>query len=359
MINKSGSQKIITIDILRCFAAMGVFYLHNHSGGTLAKYTGLSFFGYTDVFGFFYAVPLFFLISGYCIHASNIKYIKAKQPLPLKEYYIRRVLRIYPPYFVALILSIAVNFVTNTKYSLTTYDFFVHLFSLQGFTVTYFNSINLVLWTISVELAFYAIYPLFYYIRLKFNLNYALIFTLMVSCLSIAWFYSKGNITLPERYCVFNLWFAWCCGAFLADKKALNPDDLKRPAYLFLYLIIFIAVVCLYFFTNGSGIIFGVFNILFWTVPMTYLLSKEDWFRRKKKSWVIRIAAAIGLSSYSLYLMHEPLIAIKNFMVHKYFPTWLQPVGVVVGIFIIPVITWYSYYYIERPFMPKKRIENP
>src|SRR5471030_2356960 len=103
---KNGSQKIIAIDILRCLAAMSVFYYHNHSGGTLAKYTRLSFFTYTDALVATYAVPLFFLISGYCIHVSNIKYIKAKSSLPLKEYYTRRFLRIYPPYFVALLLAL-------------------------------------------------------------------------------------------------------------------------------------------------------------------------------------------------------------------------------------------------------------
>jgi len=355
---KSGSQKIIAIDILRCVAAMSVFYYHNHSGGTLAKYTGLSIFKLTDVLGAMYAVPLFFLISGYCIHVSNIKYIKAKTSLPLKEYYKRRFLRIYPPYFVALLLALSVNYLTVPNYKASGSDLLVHLFSLQGFTTPYFNSINIVLWTISTELAFYAIYPLFYYIRFKYTLNYALIFTLAVSGLSVAYFTIYG-FTLPQRFFVFNLWFAWCCGAFLADKKALNADDLKQPVYKFLYLGIFIACICLNFIPNNLGIIYDQSKILFWTAPMLFILSREDWLRERKNSWVIKIAAAIGLSSYSLYLMHEPLIALKNFLVHKYFPTWFQPVGVVVGIFIIPVITWYSYYYIEKPFIPKKRIENP
>lgn len=199
MADKPGSQKIIAIDILRCVAAISVFWYHNQLGGVLAKYTGLSLFKLTYALGAIYAVPLFFLISGYCIHASNIKYIKANRSLPLIEYYKRRFLRIYPPYFVALL-----------------------------------------------------------------------------------------------------------------------------------------------------------FNVLIWTAPMLFLLSREDWLRKRKNLWVIKIATAIGLSSYSLYLMHEPLIALKNFTVHKYFPNKFQPAGVLTGIFIIPVMTWFSYYYIEKPFISKK-----
>src|SRR5476649_1859072 len=98
MTDKTSPQKVIAIDILRALAALGVFYYHNHSGDMLAKYSGLSWLRYTDAFGATYAVPLFFLISGYCIHWSNIKYLKAKRSLPLKEYYVRRFLRIYPAY---------------------------------------------------------------------------------------------------------------------------------------------------------------------------------------------------------------------------------------------------------------------
>ena len=152
------------------------------------------------------------------------------------EYYRHRFLRIYPPYLFALLFTIAINYITAGGYKPGAADLFVHLFSLQGFTVPYFNTINVVLWTISIELAFYAIYPVFYFIRFKYSLNYALLFTLIVTCISIGWFQISGNITVAQRFCVFNLWFAWCCGAFLADKKMLNPDDLKRPVYLFFIL---------------------------------------------------------------------------------------------------------------------------
>jgi peptidoglycan/LPS O-acetylase OafA/YrhL len=355
MAEKVVQQKIIAIDIVRALAALGVFYYHNHAGGLLAKYSHLSFLRSTDAFGAIYAVPLFFLISGYCIHASNIKYLRTNGSLPLKEYYIRRFLRIYPPYFVALFFALLVNYLATPNYSVNTTDFLVHLFSLQGFTVAWFNTINIVLWTISVEIAFYIIYPVFYYIRYKSNLNYALAFAFLVSCLSIGWYMYRGGITLPERFSAFNLWFAWCCGAFLADKKTLNPGDLKKPVYLVVYMVILAGFICLNYIPNSLAILFDQFNVLFWTAPMLYILSKEDWLRKRKNLWLIRIMAAIGLSSYSLYLLHEPLIFLKNFLVHKYFSASFQPAGVALGVLIVPMIAWVSYYFVERPFISKKR----
>lgn len=355
MAEKKPIQNIIAIDILRALAALGVFTYHTHAGALMAKYTGFHIMAYADALGAFYAVPLFFLISGYCIHASNIKYIKANTNLPLKEYYRRRFLRIYPPYLFALLFAIGVNYITLDGYEPGAGDFFVHLFSLQGFTVPYFNSINVVLWTISVEIAFYVIYPVFYFIRFKYSLNYALQFAFIVSCISIAWFQVNGNITVAQRFCVFNLWFAWCCGAFLADKKKLSPDDLKRPVYLVFYFVILLIFTGIKFIPNNLFILSDQLTILMWTAPMMCLIANENWLHAHINLWAIKIMAAIGLSSYSLYLLHQPLIALKNFLVHKYLPEELQLFGLILGIFIIPFITWYSFKFIEKPFIYRKK----
>ena len=351
---KNSKSSLITIDIARAIAALGVFYYHQRVGDLLFKHTGIVQFKATDAFGAFYAVPLFFLISGYCIHLSNLKYVKNKQALPIKEYYKRRLLRIYPPYLVAVVFSILVNFFTHTSTPISWADLLVHIFLLQGFTVSYFNSINIVLWTITIELAFYIIYPLFYYLCVRFSLLHAICFSFIVSCISIAIISTLRNLPLPLFYFVLNLWFAWCCGAYLADKKTLNKTDLSQPGYKIFYAII-VAMFAWKFTGHWFSPIVGYqVNILIWTGPLLFLLNKESFFA--KKQWLLlKVIAALGLSSYSLYLFHEPLIFLKNLLVHKYLPQQLQLAGLIGGFFFIPVITWLSYLYVERPFISKKR----
>lgn len=352
--NKQATSQIIAIDVLRAIAALGVFYYHSHIGTLLVKYTKLSFFGYTDLFGAIYAVPLFFLLSGYCIHASNIKYVKANSKLPLKEYYLRRFWRIYPPYLVAVLFAVLMKFLVEPGYSLDKKDLVVHLLSLQGFSVAYFNTINVVLWTITVELEFYILYPLFYYLRKRYGLNTAIAFVFVISVISIAFFIIKADVTLPGRYCVFNIWFAWCCGAYLADKKLIDPVSLKKPIYIIIYMAILIGFYLTKYLPDELVIITYQLRILIWTAPMIFLISREAFFRKWNHLWIIKIIAGIGLSSYSLYLFHEPLTNLKNLVVHKFFPVSLQPVLLLAGIFVIPAITFASYYYIEKPFMKKK-----
>jgi len=341
--------------MVRALAAFGVFVYHQRIGFLLSKYTGIKWFHLIDAFGALYAVPLFFLISGYCIHLSNIKYIKAGQKLPLVDYYKRRMLRLYPAYFVAILFSLAVTNIVEHTLLVSKADLFIHFFLLQGFTIYYFNGLNVVLWTISIEVALYILYPLFYYIRSKFSLNQALIFTFIVSCISIAYFSAQSTIELYQRYFVTNMWFAWCCGALLADKKILNESGLKKPVYKIIYAVILVTFIFLRIFDFPKlAIIDYQIKILFWTAPLLFVLSGEKWFSRQN-SIFIKLLKWLGVSSYSLYLFHEPLIELKNFLAHEFLPVKLQPVGIIIGFLVIPTITYLSYKYIEKPFMSKKR----
>ena len=56
-------------------------------------------------------VALFFVISGFCVHYS---FLHAKKPFVAREFFLRRFLRIYPAYFVALVVCAALMPVLNT-----------------------------------------------------------------------------------------------------------------------------------------------------------------------------------------------------------------------------------------------------
>jgi peptidoglycan/LPS O-acetylase OafA/YrhL len=344
-------KNLVSIDIARAIAALGVFYYHLQMGSLLSRYTGIKILELTDYFGYAYAVPLFFLISGYCIHLANIKHLKKSAVLPLKEYYRRRFLRIYPAYFLALIISIAIEAATHYSPPVSKDDVLVHLFMLQGFSVAHFNGINIVLWTVAIEFAFYIVYPVFYALRLKLSLTKAMLFAGVTSVISITFFSIPNHINLVERYFFLNLWFAWCCGAWLADKYSFNKADLKKPLYKAAYALILAAFIALMFVTYPHFIIIKYqVNILVWAAPLILLLDAEAWLA-KHKSGFLKPLIAIGLSSYSLYLFHEPFISLKNFLVHRYIPAALQPAGVIIGIVLIPAITWLTYICFEKPFI--------
>lgn len=346
-------KNLISIDIARGVAALGVFSFHQNTSLMLKKYTGITWLNFIDSFGANYAVPLFLLISGYCIHLSNLKYLENRQNLPLKEYFIRRFLRIYPAYMIALLLGLLSYHIVYNINHLGIKGLLSHLLLIHGFSRSYFLSINLPLWTISIEAALYFLYPLFYMIRLRYSLNHAILLAFLSSFISIIYFSNRPIITLPEKYFVFNMWFAWCVGAYLADKKNLNETDLRKPVYKIVYLVILAGIILSkQFYQPKFEIIVYQLDILFWTAPLMFLLNKEEWLRRKQYL-LIKILAGIGLCSYSLYLFHVPLIILKNYCARQFLPVQFQLTGMIIGIFIILLISWFSYLYIEKPFMKK------
>jgi peptidoglycan/LPS O-acetylase OafA/YrhL len=166
---ESGKNSLISIDLARAFAALSVFVYHYGIGHVLAERTGLKIVEGLAWPGAVFAVPLFFALSGFCIHGAEWHRFRRTGSVRFKEYFIRRARRIYPVYLLAIGISIAVNALAGKHDSGV--DVLVHAFLLQGFSSTYFNTINLVLWTISIECCFYVICPLWLMLRIKRGLS--------------------------------------------------------------------------------------------------------------------------------------------------------------------------------------------
>jgi peptidoglycan/LPS O-acetylase OafA/YrhL len=114
--NNFVNSNLISIDIARGFAALSVFIYHYGLGSVLEKATGSPVFNAVSIPGAVYAVPLFFLVSGFCIHQSQLRQEqKQGNTLNYKKYIVRRFWRIYPTYLVALLFSCAVRSMENQR----------------------------------------------------------------------------------------------------------------------------------------------------------------------------------------------------------------------------------------------------
>ena len=353
-------SELVSINMARGLAALSVFAYHYGVGGVLAKYTGFPAFNWLAFPGALYAVPLFFVISGFCIHGSEWRRLNEKAAaFDFCGYAERRFRRIYPVYLFALVLSCAVN-VTNSSWPSSS-DFWLHVFLLQGFSSEFFNSINLVLWTISIEMFFYIIYPVWLNLRLKIGLNWAFLVGTSLSIMSCAltalYWYPYGY---PARWFFLNTWGGWLAGALLAETIVRSPGIFTTWKWWAVG-----AVVWALWLWAEQGLDEGRTQILIfpgrilisvWPLSALVLREKTLAGARGVSQLVVRGLSLIGLSSYSLYLLHEPAISIRMQLENVVDFGRMKSIFDIVYFFVVLGFCWLSYRLIERRFISRQRV---
>ena len=254
-------------------------------------------------FGFgWIGVPLFFIISGFCIHVSALKH----GGLRVGNFFWRRFWRIYPPYLAALIFAIVL---ARTDLSSTAgrAQLWSHLLLVHNWRPEWFFALNGVFWSLAVEAQLYLLYPLLWKIRRRWGMAGALKFTLFVSVVArlvAALFLTDWNKDLSGVVWTSPavLWFDWTLGAFLAERFVAGHRAFPISAGLRGALL---AAVALSAFTKPSNIFtFSLASVFCALICESYLHRTRP--LRSAERWLI----PVGLCSYSFYLIHFPLVPI-------------------------------------------------
>lgn len=138
-------NRLPTVDILRGFAAVLVVLAHFVQTSCPKFFENSSPFWITMAQ---WAVGLFFIISGLCIHLPQIRAEKNNSPsdLNIRFFYRRRFLRLYPAHFIVLCLSavVAAFFsIDESHFSSclsvpTKLQFLAHIFMVHTFVPPWF-----------------------------------------------------------------------------------------------------------------------------------------------------------------------------------------------------------------------------
>lgn len=315
--------RIPRLDVLRAVAILLVFGFH-YSIGLAAPFAALaaqapkgdfnsnlnSFFRDVLLFGNS-GVPLFFVISGFCIHLA---FLRSRRIFQAKDFYWRRFLRIYPAYFIALaVFSVLGLFRILAPLNLKM--FLTHLFLIHDFfDYRLLVSINAAFWSLAVEWQFYLLYPLVLWIRNKRDLKTCLFLALLICLLEqVACSLSPTFSHLSQEQCcvmrTLGTWCTWILGACMAE-------SFERRELLFrsrkFWIIISLALII-----AGRSYPFSfefrfLLDSLFFAVLMEIYLA---WAR--PLIWLERLLIPIGIISYSIYLWHLPLITPLTLFLHS------------------------------------------
>src|ERR1700738_1490032 len=132
------------LDILRCFAVLLVMF--SHGGGYISP--AFSRIGWVGV-------DLFFVLSGFLISGLLFKEYKARGSISFKRFFIRRGLKIYPPFYLFLFLAGVVSYnVFHAVAPATRY--LPEVFFVQN----YWHGVWDHTWSLGVEEHFYILLPI-------------------------------------------------------------------------------------------------------------------------------------------------------------------------------------------------------
>ena len=302
--------------------------------------TGRSFLVLSPLTYGWCGVPIFFVISGFCIHLSHQKDPHAGWT----DFWSRRFFRIYPPY----LLAVAVFFFLWPWGSFKglgalsgQMQLVSHLLLAQNFDSRTLFGINPSFWSIAVEVQLYLIYPLFIILVSRMGWRNAL---LIACALEICGNYCDPlgakffGIRPPYfiSYWPFTFWASWSIGAYLAqcfmDKR---PSYLARVRFDVVALIAFAVPL----FKPTVPLRFTAFALAA-AVVIDRLISgawKLPESRAFQAGW--RHLSRLGVVSYSFYLFHQPIIRLTDHVLARALPGYTLPPLVKFG----AVIAWYPF----------------
>lgn len=357
--SKITSTYIPALDGLRALAILLVLLAH---------------YGFAGVPGGF-GVTLFFFISGFLITRLLLSEVKRTGRIGLKDFYIRRLLRLYPA--LLFMITLSVLYMASSDCRLSVQSLLSALFYYQNYFSAYLQQtvdgqcpkFFLILWSLAVEEHFYLFYPLlfgllwrhtklfviimglicvvallrriqlFYTLQdtihaidIAGSLTEARLDSIMYGCLVAVWLntdYKEGFIRVVGQRWVFIM------ASMLLAFSILYREDFFRAAWR--YVAQSVALACL------------IPSVLF-----------HPAYRRLRDWLSVPLLLYIGRLSYSLYLFHWfGLCVAFDYLKIPYGDFKLgQPSFYAILSIALPlsaVATLFCFYYVERPMIALRK----
>ncbi len=323
--------RLAYIDGLRAIAALLVLLTHAWAFSG-APALGVSVGGHTIVLAAipaigYVGVNLFLVLSGFCLmwpFACDPAY---RTRMSARAFWIRRWQRIAPAYFASIPLVMSLIWLehslaarhlwpSQTFQSATFADLWTHLLFVHNLSPDHVSTINGSYWSLALEFQLYLLFPLLFEAARRWGIFKVIVAVLVLELSFRLWLenaftpaaMSDFDFVLPKS--VFGRWLDFACGMGAATLVARFRDSnlalSKRKNWLALSALVPLGAA--FVMATHGGFSYAIADVL-WSIGFSMLVcwaACEGTFVHQILSW--RHLAALGVMSYSLYLIHQPLI---------------------------------------------------
>ena len=348
----AGERYRVEIDALRAFAVLPVVLFH----------ADVSLFGIQLFQGGFVGVDVFFVISGYLITGILLRELSTGS-FTYRGFYARRVRRIAPALLLTLTASCAAanllllpeQMIGFLRSAAATIGFSSNIYFWHA--RDYFSPAAAITplihtWTLAVEEQFYIVFPAILAVLHRFaNRRVLPVFAVLAlaSFATAVWIGFRS----PDAAFYLGPFRAWelLLGAILAAgepalarRKIAPPNDWLAGSCILLLLVM----------TNWP--------MAAWSAPLSALLPTLAaagfilWARpdgRIVRALTVPPLVTVGLISYSLYLIHQPLFAFMRIFWGNDLPQLVRWLLVIVSL----GLAYASWRFVETPFRGRGRVD--
>ncbi len=358
------------LNALRFFAAALVVVMHTHNNMQVAGLPQLPAF--PVLFKGLSAVSFFFVLSGFLITYLLLKEKESTDTISIKKFYLRRVFRIWPLYFLVVIIgmffywkmvpALHLHFENDYPHGLAIILYSFFLANLMN-SLYHVGGILHITWSIAVEEQFY----LFWAPLVKKIKNRLLLVIAVVSVLSLlinvlnnfnVFGLDKGwqafIATLQFHYMSIGAVFAWLL--FHKKEWLLSRAIFSKKSWQW----ILTGLILIYFFAYNRNMI----GEALMPIPLGFLFG---WLIINISSNPKRIFSLerpllnyLGKISYGIYMFHMPVVYATSFL-FQHLPQLTKITALYFPLFFIPVfsitisLAALSWRLIEQPILKQSK----
>ena len=283
-------------------------------------------------------VDLFLFMSGYGLTVGMLK-----KPLPIFEFYKRRVIKIFIPFWVALILIFAANAIFLDIHYTVPYM----IQSLLGWfpTAEGFDDVNSPFWYITWMMMFYVLFPLVF--STKRPWLSAIILAVIATLIGVYNPLNMGDNWLHRLHTVafsLGIVFAWLLfetkdkeNKFVAHLKEFRNKAKIMPYVIIALMLGVVVYMSLHTTANHWPTLTAILGKGYFVDQLTSIILMFAFiviFSLKK--FDNKFLSIYGLYSFEVYLIHWPLIG-RYDIFFDYLPSWA---AVIAWLVTFIVVSW-------------------